>query len=199
MKAQSLWKEILVACSLSPTNEQLASLARYRDWLATEAVAGGGIAPGDLERIDERHIADSLLFLRVLSRSDTILDIGCGVGLPGIPLAIALPGHEIVCLDRSGRRIDLVRRAIAVLGIQNVTVIQGDIRDHTGRYDSVVSRATIPPRQFRPILFRTLLPGGVAVLGGSWKEDPSTDGFVTEEIGSEILGQPVWTLIMTAK
>jgi 16S rRNA (guanine527-N7)-methyltransferase len=189
----------LVACRIEPLDEQLHNLSRYHDWLATEGVSAGGIAPRDVDRIGDRHIGDSLLFLRLLPRSGDILDIGSGVGLPGIPLAIALPNQEIVCLDRSGRRVDLLNRASRVLELENMTVIQSDIHIHTDRHFSVVSRATIPPAQFRPILSRVLAPDGIAVVGGSWIEEPTHPGYRTEEIGLEILGHPVWVLIMTTK
>lgn len=198
VKSRDLWETILLAGGVKPSSEQLDRLDRYLQWLAEEAIPAGGIGPGEVDRLPDRHIGDSLLFLVPLPAVGPILDVGSGVGLPGIPLAIALPEVEIVCLDRSGRRTDLLKRAVRVLDLKNVTVVEGAVEQVTTTYPAVVSRASIPPDQFRQVLDKLLEPGGIGIVGGSWTSTPEVPGYETREIGSKMLDIPVWILIMTA-
>lgn len=125
--------------------DQMELLAR---WLSEEAEAGGGIGPGESDRIWARHLADSLIFAGAwVDRPPppSLLDVGAGVGLPGLPLAILWPEAAVTLLDRSGKRFDLAKRAVRLLGIENVEVRLGDVRSESGEWDGVVFRAVFPP------------------------------------------------------
>lgn len=180
----------------SGSDDQIGQMVKYRDWLVTEAKVAGGIGPAESERVERRHLTDSLLFLELLPVVASVLDVGSGVGLPGIPLAIARPQTEFKLLDRSGRRVDLMRRAIRILGLENAQVVQGDFARWSTLEPAIVSRATIPPQAILPMLKNSLVSGGTALLGGSWTNTPSSDGYETREVGAKILDQPVWILMM---
>ncbi len=172
-------------------------LERYGEWLATEGLRAGGSGPSEIERIDRRHLADSLLFTTALpASSQEVWDLGSGAGLPGIPLAISHPDTRFTLVDRSGRRVDLMRRAIRVLGLQNCQAVRGDIGDLEGPVETIVSRASVPPEQLGRIATRLLSPKGVAVAAGSWRERPEVEGWETVEIPEDVLDQTVWLLIM---
>ncbi|MEX1006078.1 MAG: RsmG family class I SAM-dependent methyltransferase [Acidimicrobiia bacterium] len=175
----------------------LRKLDTYRDWLTTEALRAGGIGPDEVGRIDSRHLADSLLFAGVWDRQSTrpVLDVGTGVGLPGIPLALAAPDRPFVLLDRSGRRIQLLRRATRVLGLENVDVVQGDLGEFDWAGHTVVARASLSPARLLEWAEATGRPEELLV-GGSHRQRPDVPGFVTVEIPSEILAWPVWILRM---
>lgn len=189
---------ILDRAGVYSDQEMLSKLSTFQEWLATEGVAGGGVSPGEVDRLGHRHIGDSLLFTLEMDGEGPILDVGSGVGLPGIPLAIVLPDTKVICLDRAGRRVDLANRAIRILNLENVEAVQGSVEQLNTRYPIIVSRAAIPPDRFRPFLLKLLAPDGFAILGGSWKDAPRHHGFETREIGGEILQQPVWILKMSA-
>jgi 16S rRNA (guanine527-N7)-methyltransferase len=175
----------------------MTKIALYRDWLLEEGHRAGGIGPCELTRLEQRHLADSLAFTAGLpARPSEVWDLGSGVGLPGIPLAIAFPEAEFTLIDRSGRRTDLLRRAVRILNLENCQVLQGDIADLTGRVPAIVSRASMPPAALAPVVGAHLEPGGVAVVGGSWHNRPEHEGWQTLEIPAEVLDQPVWLLIM---
>ena len=191
------WTRAASYAGLDLDRSQSDLLQRYAEWLATEGESAGGIGPSEIERIDRRHLADSLLFATVLpANCEEVWDLGSGVGLPGIPLAIAQPGTRFTLIDRSGRRVDLMRRAIRVLGLQNCRALEGDIRKLEGPVDTIVSRASIPPGELGRIVTRLLHPEGVAVAAGSWLERPEVEGWETVEIPEDVLDQTVWLLMM---
>lgn len=175
---------------------QRQRMQRFGRWLAEEGIRSGGIGPAESERIDRRHLADSILFASQFEAMDEVWDLGSGLGLPGIPLAISLPETEFVLLDRSGRRVDLMRRAIRILGLENCQVMAGEIDDLRGQVPALASRAGLPPAELAVVAQRVLIPGGIAVAGGSWVEPPRQRGWTTVEIPRHVLDQPVWLLIM---
>jgi 16S rRNA (guanine(527)-N(7))-methyltransferase RsmG len=176
---------------------QGALLRRYRDWLLTEAMAGGGIGPNESGRIDNRHIGDSLVFAGGFQQDPIeVLDAGSGVGLPGIPLAILMPQTRFHLLDRSGRRVELTKRVVRILDLANVEVVHADIADWDREVDGIVSRGSLSPEEALTSFNRILGPHGVAVVGGSWASRPEVAGFEPLQVPAAVLDQTVWLLIM---
>jgi 16S rRNA (guanine(527)-N(7))-methyltransferase RsmG len=194
---QTVWVRCAEWAGSQLSPDQGARLQTYRDWLLTEAVAAGGLGPNEADRVDNRHIGDSLLFAGGFERAPSqILDVGSGVGLPGIPLAVLMPDTRFRLLDRSGRRVDLMKRAVRVLDLENVEVIRGDLTDWHYPVDGIVSRASLSPERALIDFERILEPDGVAVIGGSWASKPEVNGFELLEVPAPVLDQRVWLLIM---
>ena len=172
-------------------------LERYAGWLRDEAIPAGGLGPREADRIEDRHIADSLLFAsQIPDWGRTVWDLGSGIGLPGIPLAIANPDIDFRLVDRSGRRIDLLRRAIRVLSLGNCVAEMTEIERLEPGIETIVARASLPPAEMKDVAERLLAPGGRAILGGSWRSLPRHDGWETVEIPPEVLDHTIWLLIM---
>ena len=172
----------------------LKLLVTFHTWLATEATVAGGIGPAEGDRLWRRHIADSLAFMAGMDPAEAVVDVGSGVGLPGIPLAIALPQVQFSLLDRSERRCDLANRAIRILNLSNVEVIHGDARSQRLPHDAAVSRAFAAPVEMA-VTLRRLLPGGTyAVLGGSHRTTPPLEegNFEVIRIPAHVLGDAAW-------
>ena len=175
---------------------QLELYEAYASWLAHEAVTGGGIGPNELESLLDRHLLDSLTFLAPLEQAPrTLVDIGSGVGLPGVPLAIALTDTQVVLIDRSGRRCALLRRAVRILGIENLEVVEADVSEFGRTTDAVVSRASLTPPELLPHLRRMTELG---IVAGSTRTEPDVAGYRTLKIASRYLETPRWLLIMQA-
>ncbi len=182
--------------------EQLIEFAR---WLSTEAVAAGGIGPDEGSRLVDRHLADSIIFAAAWDRTPAdILDVGSGVGLPGIPLAITHPNATVTLLDRSRERCRLARRAVRVLGLENVSVEQGDALHVVGRRDVVTFRASLQPVSAIEAAVPLLTDRGCAVVGLSRTTEPhlsltSPPGttFDLLHIDEGVLDSPAWLLRMT--
>lgn len=72
------------------------------------------------------HLLDSLTLMPFL-RGSTLLDVGTGAGLPGIPIAIARPDIKVCLLDAGGKKIRFVTQAVIELGLENVKVVHSRI------------------------------------------------------------------------
>lgn len=191
------WIRAAEYAGIRPGTTQIAQMERYVGWLIDEAVPAGGIGPGEIHRLDRRHLADSLLFASEIPQSSQpIWDLGTGVGLPGVPLAICLPGSEFVLIDRSRRRIELLRRAIRILGLDNCRVVRDEIARLDGQAAVIVSRASLSPDALLPIVRSHLEPGGTAIVAGSWQSRPQHRGWTTIEIPQHVLDHTVWLLMM---
>lgn len=179
------------------SDDLLARFSTYRQWLTSEAVAEGGMGPAEAERVDSRHMADSVLFAGVWDEhaEEPVLDVGTGVGLPGVPLALAAPSRQFVLLDRSGRRIRLLRRVVRILGLSNVEVVEEDIARFDWSGYTTISRASLPPRVLLEMTHDKGRPREL-LIGGSHRERPDVPGLETVEIPAEILARAVWILRM---
>jgi len=88
-----------------------------------------------------RHLLDSLVVAPYL-QGERFADVGTGAGLPGIPLAIALPQRQFQLLDSNGKKIRFVTQALAALGLGNARAAQSRVEQWQGPgYDGVLSRA----------------------------------------------------------
>ncbi len=182
-------------------------LDRYRRWLADEAVAAGGIGPHEVPRLWERHLIDALTFAgpRTIEEPRRILDVGTGVGLPGIPLAMAFPRSEVVLVDRAGRRVDLARRAVRILGLDNVVIHRGDgtiLSGESMRADLVTFRGSLDASAAAGVVREMVSDGGAGVLGLSRRPEPPPvpvagdlgSAFEVVRVPEDVLDSPAWLL-----
>lgn len=188
---------------ISLSHAQEAGLAVLADWLESEAIEAGGLGGAEADRIWPRHVADSLTFAagwRNATPPRSLLDVGSGVGLPGIPLALTHPNTAVMLLDRSERRIGLAKRAIRILGLDNVHTLHGEADQHQSTYAAVTMRAVNPLPAALDVVGGFLSPGGVGVLAASRRRAPIAEGerVTVIEIPSSVLDSPAWLLRMTA-
>jgi len=80
----------------------------------------------DPAQMMSRHILDSLAVLPYIS-APTLLDVGTGGGLPGIPVAIANPQVAVTLLDSNSKKTRFLQQVKAELGLDNVTVVHGRV------------------------------------------------------------------------
>jgi len=118
----------------------------------------------DPMRMISRHILDSLVLLRYL-QGDTLLDVGSGAGLPGIPLAIAMPGLSCTLLDCVGKKTRFIQHVAMQLDLDNITVVQARVEEATlAPVDIVVARAFSSPVGIIEQAGRWCLPGGTLLF-----------------------------------
>ncbi len=104
----------------------------------------------DPAKMLSHHLLDSLSLMPLLLRANKVLDVGSGAGLPGIPLAIAMPGTIWVMLDSNARKTRFIRQAIAHCGLDNAQVVHSRVQDYHApdSLDFIVSRAYAPLAEF---------------------------------------------------
>lgn len=174
--------------------EALEKLTRLADWLVTEAIPSGGLGPNEAKNVVDRHILGSAAFaIGFPQPPETCWDLGSGVGLPGMVLAVLWPETRMMLVDRSQRRCDQARRVARILDVV-VEVLVGDVTELELRAQAIVSRAAVPAIRFLPILERLLVPGGVAVVSGS--EVDAGPPFLAITIPKGVLDTPPRLLMM---
>lgn len=77
-------------------------------------------AINDPTEVISKHLADSLLAVKLYKNGGNIIDIGCGAGFPSLPLAIARKDLSITALDSTGKKIAFVERTAKALGLSGV-------------------------------------------------------------------------------
>ena len=108
------------------------------------------------------HLLDSLAVLpHVMGTS--ILDVGSGGGLPGVPLAIARPLLRVTLIDSNHKKAAFLRQAVMELHLDNVTVVCERVErwETARRFDMVVSRALADLPEFVRLAGRLVAAGGV--------------------------------------
>lgn len=179
---------------------QAAALEEYASWLQAEAIPAGGLGPDEGRRLWDRHVCDSLAFAVGWPDEgpDAALDVGSGVGLPGIPLAILWPRTAWTLLDRSRGRTSLAKRAVRVLGLDNVEAVQADVDHHREHYDGIVARGVMEPAALPNKVRHLLSPVGTLVIGLSRTIDEKQipAGSRLERVPSEVLDGGAQILII---
>lgn len=185
----------LAFAGIDPSDDQVAQLSSFGDWLRLEALPAGVIGPSEGSRIEDRHLADSIVYAAAWkSPPRECWDLGTGGGLPGLVLAILWPRCRFTLVDRSARKIDLVRRGARILGVEVDTRVTS-IGRLEGRVGAVVSRALMPASALRPHLERLLMPGGLAVVSGS---GVPVSGYEEMRVPAGILDHSARLLMMRA-
>ena len=103
-----------------------------------------------LSKMLRYHLLDSLSLVPKLGDCRRALDVGSGAGLPGIPLAIAMPQCDWVLLDSNSRKTRFIRQAAIHCGLDNAQVVQSRVQDYHApdAPDVIVSRAYASLRDF---------------------------------------------------
>jgi 16S rRNA (guanine527-N7)-methyltransferase len=177
-----------------PTDEAIGKLTSLAKWLVTEAIPQGGLGPNEATDVLNRHIVGSVAFSLGFPQPPSVCwDLGTGVGLPGLVLAVLWPNTRMVLIDRSQKRCDLARRASRIIDVA-VEVENTDLEELNPQTEAIVSRATMPASRLLPILERLLAPRGVAVVSGS--KETATTPFLAITIPKGVLDPPPRLLMM---
>jgi 16S rRNA (guanine527-N7)-methyltransferase len=96
----------------------------------------------ELEDMVTLHLLDSLAVLPHLPKA-SLLDVGSGAGLPGIPLALAVPELQVTVLDSSHKKTTFLRQSKAELGLSNLQVVCERVEAYQPKqaFHTIVSRA----------------------------------------------------------
>ncbi len=122
-----------------------SAVSRYVDILGSRGLDWGLIGPRELDRLWDRHILNSVALGDLIPTGASVVDVGSGAGLPGIPLAILRPDLQITLVEPLLRRSTFLTQAVDELGISDrVLVSRSRAEDHHRTYGVVVARALAP-------------------------------------------------------
>jgi 16S rRNA (guanine527-N7)-methyltransferase len=154
----------------APQKEKLLRyLALLHKWNSTYNLT----AVRDPKEMVPRQLLDALSILHLI-KGKRVLDVGTGPGLPGIPLAVALPQVQFTLLDSNGKKTRFVQQAKMELGLVNVTVVQSRIEQFSpdNRFDTITSRAFSSLQKFVDLTLPLLIDAGSLVaMKGSLPKD----------------------------
>lgn len=152
--------------------EQFATMLRlYPEWNEKINV----ISRRDIDNLETHHLLHSLAIAKFImfTPGTKVLDLGCGGGLPGLPLAVLFPEVHFHLIDRVGKKIRVATAIAEACGLTNVTFQHGDSGECHDRFDFVVSRAVMPQDDlFRLVRNnflaeqRNAIPNGLITLKG---------------------------------
>ena len=116
----------------------LAYLALLYKWNRTYSLT----ALREQDKAVSHHLLDSLAALPYLS-ADTLLDVGSGGGMPGIPLAIARPDLRVTLIDSNSKKAAFLKQAAIELALPNISVHCGRVEQYHPQdcFSAITSRA----------------------------------------------------------
>lgn len=163
----------------------------YARVLATRGVEWGLIGPREVPRIWERHLLNSVAPASLLPDGSSVVDVGSGAGLPGIPLAILRPDLRMTLLEPLLRRHTFLEETIAELGLGDVDAVRGRAEDARDTYDVVTCRAVAPLTRLLGWTVHLFRPDGqlVALKGSSAQDEVAGAGAVLrrDRLAAEVL------------
>ena len=123
--------------------EQFAQLKPlYEEWNAQINV----ISRKDVDSLYERHVLHSLSIAKFIqfNKGAKLMDLGCGGGFPGIPLAILFPEVSFTMIDSIGKKIKVVQEITNAIGLKNVQAHHMRAEKVDDTFDFVITRAVAP-------------------------------------------------------
>ncbi len=153
-----------------------AEIEQYAQFLIGPGIERGLIGPREGERIWERHIFNCLPVTTLIPEGSIVFDIGSGAGLPGLVIALARPDLKLFLIEPLQRRVDFLKEAVELLGIENVEVIRGKSESVKKSANYVTARAVAPLEKLKKITSHMIKPGGalLAMKGESAAEEAKT-------------------------
>ena len=200
------FEEILAAraaeAGIPLTAEQIGQFSVYHEMLLDWNTRMNLTALTAPEDVAVKHIIDSLTAYdaALFDGARTLIDVGTGAGLPGIPLAVYAPHLTVTLLDALNKRVRFLTEATVAMGLPNVRYIHARAEEaartaeHRAAYDIAVSRAVAR----LPVLLEYTLPfvrvGGtlLALKGRAYAEEQKEARRAAEVLGGgRITARPV--------
>ena len=159
------------------TQVQIESFLKYLELLTKWQKAQRLVGSAEPGWIVENLFLDSLLFLKVLPMAtQSLVDIGSGAGIPGLPIKIVEPSLAVTLVESRQRRVSFLRAVVRELGLGGVEVIGERLENLVdrlrGRFDVATMRCSGDPASIVSVALEIVKPGGTVVAAGS--PDPAT-------------------------
>lgn len=139
------------------------------------------------EEVLTHHLLDSAALSPLIDRfapaAASLLDVGCGGGLPSVPTAVLRPALQVTGIDAVGKKAAFVNQAAIELGLRNLRAVHGRVEKLSGSWDVVTSRA------FSSLTDFVTLTRPLVAPGGRWL---AMKGVMPEE---ELAALPAWVRV----
>lgn len=136
IKLQSGLARLELDVSSTVVDGLLAYMELLKEWSGTYNL----VASGERNFLLARHILDSLSITGSL-QPGSLLDVGTGAGLPGLPLAIVNPEMEVTLVDSAGKKIRFLRHVERTLKLTNIHPLHQRVETLDQTYSNITSRA----------------------------------------------------------
>lgn len=152
MKAIEKLTSGLQTLGFNPSPSQINALLQFIELVIAYNQEVNLTAITSIDDAIDLHLLDSLTlkpWLDALPPTASILDIGCGAGIPSIPIAIMYPEFRLTLLDARNKKILACKSFIKALGLSHIHAYHGRIEQWSGDgvYDLLLSRAVTQCRQ----------------------------------------------------
>lgn len=143
LKLQDIFKQKCQNIDIDLSSEESERLLNYLSSLLKWNKAFNLTAITNPEEALDLHLLDSVAVNPAIQGYNSLLDVGTGGGLPGIPLAILNPDKEFSLLDTNSKKTRFLKQVIYELGLNNVSVINQRVQDFKNQsgYACILSRA----------------------------------------------------------
>lgn len=174
---------------LALSEEQMDTLCAFGAAVVRQNQVMNLTAITEPAQVAKLHLLDSLSVLSALDlRGKKLIDVGCGAGFPGVPLAIACPEAQVTLLDSLGKRITWLKEILPQLGIQAECVTaraEEAVVSCRESYDIATSRAVARLNILLELLAPYVKVGGavVALKGSAAKEELGECGDAIKKLG----------------
>lgn len=148
--------------------QYLALQSLYEEWNAKINV----ISRKDIDQLYEHHVQHSMAIACYVDahamwhEGTRIVDVGCGGGFPGIPLAIKYPECHFLLVDRIDKKVRVAQEVASAIGLTNVEFRHAGIEEIKEKYDFAVSRAVMQLPDLVKLVKRCTLNGLITLKGG---------------------------------
>lgn len=158
---------------ISPIDENVVQkLLAFLDFLLEANKSTNLTAITDYQEALIKHIFDSLVILNrpEFVAAQSLIDVGSGAGIPGIPLAIAQPTKKITLLEATQKKVNFQRDASQYLGLQNTIPLWGRAEEvahlsaHRESYDLAIGRAVSAANVLAELTLPFVRTGGFVIF-----------------------------------
>lgn len=155
--------------SLASQEKLLAYATLLYKWNKTFSLT----AMREQDKAVSHHLLDSLTVLPFVP-AGSLLDVGSGGGMPGIPLAIACPDLQVTLLDSNSKKAAFLKQAAIELALPNISVHCGRVEQYHPAigFSAITSRAFSELAEFVSLSRHLLAPDGRwLAMKGVWPHE----------------------------
>ena len=185
-------KEGLTGLGLSLSEERQQKLCAFARAMVRKNEAMNLTAITEDTQVAKLHLLDSLTVLCCADlRGKTLIDVGCGAGFPGVPLAIACPEAKITLLDSLGKRVTWLEETLPQLDIEAECVTaraEEAVAQRRETYDFATSRAVARLNILLELTAPYVKVGGavLAMKGAAAKEELNECAGAIKKLGLQL-------------